>query len=87
MTDGRYDRALSVRMATLLESPRDCLRHRPGFGVGAITVAEVNSLGFTVVHDPQDGEPAHALVLDENTKQTASELARKMVILLRPEGA
>ena len=87
MTGGNYDRELSVQMAKLLGSPRDCLRHRPSFGVGAITVADVERLGFSVVHDPLPDDPAHALVIGENSKQIASELARHMQILLRPEGA
>jgi hypothetical protein len=86
MTRGRFDPELSVHMAKLLDSPRDCLRTRPGFGVGAITVADVESLGFTVVHDPQDDDPSHTLVLGENNKQIARELAKRMTIVIPPEG-
>jgi hypothetical protein len=34
LTNGQYDRELSVHLAKLLTSPADCLRDRPWFGVG-----------------------------------------------------
>jgi hypothetical protein len=84
MTNGRYDRELSVQLAKLLGSPQDCLRDRPRFGVGAIAVADVIRLGFTVVPDPLPGDPAHALVIGENDKQIARALARTMTIVISP---
>lgn len=84
MTNGQYERELSVQLAKLLRSPGDCLRDRPQFGLGAITVAEVTRLGFSVVHDPLPADPAHALVLGENDKQVARALARAMRILIPP---
>ena len=81
MTNGQYDRELSVQLAKLLTSPADCLRDRPLFGVGAITVADVIDLGFVVVHDPLPGDP---LVIGENSKQMARALARITVVLIPP---
>ena len=84
MTNGRYDRQLSVQLGKLLTSPKDCLRDRPGFGVGALIVADVEHLGFTVVHDPLPDDPAHALVIGPNDKQTARALARQTTIVIPP---
>lgn len=86
MTNGKYDRELSVQIAKLLNSPHECLHDRPHFGVGAITVADVLALGFTVVHDPQPDDSAHALVIGENSKQEARALARSTIILIPPRG-
>ena len=84
MTNGQYDRELSVQLAKLVTSPEDCLRDRPLFGVGAITVADVIDLGFAVVHDPLPGDPAHALVIGENSKQMARALTRITTVLIPP---
>lgn len=85
MTNGQYDPHLSVQLAKLLRLPEDCLRDRPSFGVGALTVADVEQLGFTVVHDPLPDDPAHALVVGPNDKQTARALARLTTIVITPK--
>lgn len=87
MTSGQYDRELSVQLAKLLTSPADCLRDRPHFGVGALTVADVRRLGFAVVPDPLPDDPAHALAIGPNDKQMARALARITTILIAPVAA
>ena len=84
MTNGQYDRELSVQLAKLLTSPQDCLRDRTRFGVGAIAVADVARLGFEVVPDPLPDDPAHALVIGPNSKQMARALARNTTIVIAP---
>lgn len=87
MTSGQYDRELSVQLAKLVISPEDCLRNRPHFGVGALTVADVRRLGFEVVPDPLPTDAAHALVIGPNDKQKARALARITSILIAPGAA
>ena len=87
MTNGQYDRELSVQLAKLLMSPEDCLRDRPDFGVGALNVADVMRLGFEVAPDPLPNDPAHALVIGANDKQMARALARMTTILIAPGAA
>ena len=84
MTNGEYDTEISVDMAKLRFSPHECIQDKPGFGVGEITVADVESLGFSVRHEPQPDNLAHALVLGDNNKIIARGLASRTKILIRP---
>jgi hypothetical protein len=84
MTGGEYDVEISVDLVKLRASPDDCIRDKPDFGVGVLSVADVISLGFSVRHDPQEDNFAHTLILGENNKQIASMLAMITEIVIFP---
>lgn len=49
-----------------------------------LTVGYVRSLGFEVRHDPLPDNPAHTLVVGENTKAKCSLPAEATVVLITP---
>ena len=83
-TRNEYDQEISVHIAKLLDDPRQILATRPSFGIGAITVADARSLGFEVRPDPLPDDAAHALLIGENGRQKARQLAALTRILIPP---
>jgi hypothetical protein len=84
-TRNEYDSEISVHIAKLLDDPRQILSTRPLFGIGVITVADAVSLGFEVHPDPLPGDPAHALLIGANSRQTARQLAALTRIVIAPK--
>ena len=39
-----------------------------GFGLGALVAGYARSLGFAVWHDPLPGNPAHSLIVGQNSR-------------------
>ena len=84
-TSNQYDQAISVHIAKLLEDPLQILATRPLFGIGAITVADAESLDFEVRPDPLPADAAHALLVGTNSRQKAKQLAALTRILIPPK--
>jgi hypothetical protein len=84
-TNNVYDEQISVHIAKLLDSPHDVLRDRSSHGVGVITVADAMRLGFVVRPDPLPDDEAHALLIGENNRQKARQLAARTRVLIPPK--
>lgn len=55
-----------------------CLRPQPireGWGTSVLLVEHVNALGFHAFADPQDHNPAHALIPEKESKGQARQFA------------
>lgn len=84
-TNLEYEGNLSVHIAKLLDSPTDTLRDRPYHGLGVLTVADALDVGFSVKPDPLPGDDAHALLIGENSKARATQLAARTTVLIEPK--
>ena len=62
----------------------DLVADRPGFGVVAISVRDVRSLGLKVIRDPTDDEPAHVLVPGKKTGAIRTGLKKAAQWVVRP---
>ena len=71
----------------VLESERvveDLVADKPGFGVVAISVGDVRSLGLQVIRDPTDDEPAHVLVPGKKSGAIKTRLKEAAQWVVRP---
>jgi hypothetical protein len=57
-------------------TPESLLVGHFGYGLAAITVGLVESMGLLVERDPFDDEPAHAVVKGEKTKPMSRRMAK-----------
>ncbi len=79
-----FDAAISVDLASMINSPEDALKIRPGFGLGALRIGDVRALGPTVHRDPLPENPAHCLIEGMGSKDQARSLADKTRVLIQP---
>ena len=57
-------------------APDSILVGHVGYGLAAITVGLVESMGLVVERDPLDDEPAHAVVKGEKTRPMSRRMAK-----------
>jgi hypothetical protein len=82
--NGKPDPQPSVDLARLTTLADVLARGKPGFGVGVITVKAVKSVGFQVVHMPENGNDAHCILVGENSIEKARALAAQTITLILP---
>lgn len=85
MRNSRPDPEVSVDLARLT-TPEQSLSRAPraGFGLGSLTVGVPRSLGLRVRRDPLPGNPAHALIVGNDSIETCRRLARATDVLVHP---
>lgn len=84
---GKPDPSVSVDLARLTTPDETAGRGlKPGFGVGYLTAGHVRALGFTIRHDPVEGNKAHALIEGATTRLHCHLLAEATTLLIPPRG-
>lgn len=79
---GEPDHEISVDLARLTTAQESVDRPgRLGFVLAQMEARSPRSLGFTVVHDPQDDNQSHSLILGENNSQRCRALADMLEIV------
>jgi hypothetical protein len=82
----RPDPSLSVHLARIT-SPEESLRAGlPGQGIVAVSARVPRSLGLTVEHDPQPGDPGHCLIRGLRSKEQCALLAAASRVVVPPAG-
>ncbi len=76
----------SVDLAKLTKGPQETLSRAPkaGFGLGVLIVRQVKELGFVVQHKPLTENFAHCVIVGENTRQKARDLAGCTRLIIKP---
>lgn len=85
MRDGRPDDAVSVDLARFT-SPAESAARGPratGYTLAAIRAGDLRGQGFTVRHDPQPDNPAHALIDGVRSKADIRRLLAITTIVSR----
>lgn len=85
--DDSPDEPMSVVIARSGRDPSDILRGHDGFGVVALTGAELEAAGQRLQADPLPGEPDHALVIGRKSKGQRRQLASSAEWVVRPPDA
>ena len=78
---------MSVVIAREGRDPAEILVGHDGFGLVSLTVEDLASVEQVVVHDPQDDEPDHALVVGTKTQGRRREMAKASRWVIRPPEA
>lgn len=85
--DGKPDPEVSVDVGSL-STVRQSLLRAPdtrGFTIGIIQTRSVRSLGLTVIHQPTEENPAHTVILGNNSKANCRDLAKATRLALPEE--
>ncbi len=85
--DDSLDEPMSVVIARSGRDPYDILRGHDGFGVVALTVAELEAAGQELRADPLPEEPDHALVVGNKSKGQRRRMASSATWVVRPPQA
>ena len=74
---GKPDPEISVDLAPLSTIQESLLRAPDprSFTIGIIQTRTVRAFGLTVTHQPTEENPAHAVILGNNSKSTCRDLA------------
>lgn len=75
--DGKPDPEVSVDLATL-STVRESLLRAPApsaFAIGIIQAKSIRQLGLSVAHQPTEANPAHSVILGNNSKAHCRDLA------------
>lgn len=77
---------MSVEIAAECQGGAEALLHgHDGFGFVAFTAKDARDLGWTVVRDPLENSPAHALVCGNKTHGKRKELVRRCRVERAPQ--
>ncbi len=81
-TNSKPDNQISTDLAGLT-TPQESVDRagRAGFLLGELFAGGPRELGFQVNHDPLSDNPAHTLIVGENTKLRCRELAKLVRII------
>jgi len=77
---------MSVVVARNDRDPAEVLAGHEGYGLVALTVADLQDLGQQVISDPLPEEPDHAVVRGIKTKTIRREMAKRSSWVILPPG-